>query len=97
MISPYIVWDLEDDPDGNVQHIEQHGVTPTEVEDVIFNHFSDTAVSRTSDNNITFGYTAEGRYLAVVWQHVLDDPLTIYPITAYDAPEPMRRKRKRKR
>jgi hypothetical protein len=35
---------------------------------------------------MTFGYTSSGRYLAVVWEHVDDNPLTIYPITAYDAP-----------
>jgi hypothetical protein len=27
-------------------------------------------------------------YLAVVWEHVQEDPLTIMPVTAYDAPEP---------
>jgi hypothetical protein len=35
-----------------------------------------------------FGYTSSGRYLAVVWEHVDDNPLTLYPITAYDAPDP---------
>jgi hypothetical protein len=39
-------------------------------------------------SNVTFGYTDDGRYLAIVWEHVQDDPLTIMPITAYDAPEP---------
>ena len=47
-----------------------------------------TVISRSSSNNVTFGYTDGGRYLAVVWEHVQDDPLTIMPITAYDAPEP---------
>lgn len=48
-----IVWDLEDDPDGNVQHIAQHGVSREEVEELLN-----------------------------------DDPRMIYPVTAYDAPEP---------
>ena len=30
-----IVWDLDEDPDGNVQHIAEHGVTVGEVEDVL--------------------------------------------------------------
>ena len=83
-----IIWDLEDDPDGNVQHIAEHGVTPDEVEEVLFNSLGNTVISRTSSNNVTFGYTDDGRYLAVVWEHVQDDPLTIMPVTAYDAPEP---------
>lgn len=97
MSAPHLVWDFDDDPDGNLQHIEEHDVTREEVEEVIFDPSSETTASRSSDNRITFGYTSAGRYLAVVWEHVLDDPLTIYPVTAYDAPEPGRPKRRRKR
>jgi uncharacterized DUF497 family protein len=93
MASPHIVWDLEDDSDGNVQHIEEHGVEPHEVEQVLFGALSNTTASKSSGDRITFGYTDEGRYLAVVWEHVANDPLTIYPITAYEAPEPRRRRR----
>jgi hypothetical protein len=32
-----IIWDLDDDPDGNVQHCLQHGVTKEEVEEVFEN------------------------------------------------------------
>jgi uncharacterized DUF497 family protein len=85
-----IVWDLDIDPDGNVQHIAEHDVTIEEVEEVLRGSLSNTTESRTSTNRVTFGYTAEGRYLAVVWEHVQDDPLTIYPVTAYEAPEPRR-------
>lgn len=93
MSSIHIVWDLEDDPDGNLQHVAEHGVTPAEVEEVICGSLSNTTASKSSGHRITFGHTAEGRYLAVVWEHVMDDPLTIYPITAYDAPEPRRKRR----
>jgi uncharacterized DUF497 family protein len=95
-MKPHLVWDLATDPDGNVQHIAEHGVSVDEVEYVLFDPSSDTTTSRSSDNFITFGYTAGGRYLAVVWEHVLDDPLTMYPVTAYEAPEPRARKRKRR-
>jgi len=88
-----IVWDLASDPDGNVQHVGEHDVTVDEVETVLHSALSNTTESKSSTNRITFGYTAEGRYLAVVWEHVLDDPLTVYPITAYEAPEPRRRRR----
>jgi hypothetical protein len=26
------IWDLEEDPEGNIQHIAEHGITPDEVE-----------------------------------------------------------------
>lgn len=87
-----IIWDLPDDQGGNVQHIAEHGVTQDEVEEVLRNRRSRQSVSRSSGNRITFGYTSTGRHLAVVWEKVLDDPLTVYPRTAYDAPEPRRRK-----
>jgi uncharacterized DUF497 family protein len=93
-----IIWDLDDDPDGNVQHIEEHSVSTEEVEDVLEDPESDLAVNRSeSGNNLTFGYTSDGRYLAVVWEHVDDDPLTVKPITAYDAPEPKSKRRQRRR
>jgi len=84
----HVVWDLPNDPDGNVQHIAEHGITVDEVEDVLFDPFSQTATSRSTGNPITFGYTSGERYLGVVWEHVMDDPLTMRPVTAFDAPEP---------
>ncbi len=87
MTDVIIVWDVEDDPDGNVQHIAAHGVTVEEVEEVLHDRHSEDTISKSSGRPITFGYTASGRYLAVVWEHVDDNPLTIYPVTAYDAPE----------
>jgi hypothetical protein len=93
MPSVQIVWDLPDDPDGNVVHIGQHDVTVEEVEEVLQSSLSNTTESKSSTNRITFGFTTQGRYLAIVWEHVFDDPLTIYPVTAYDAPEPRRRRK----
>jgi hypothetical protein len=90
MASIHIIWDPEDDADGNVEHIAEHGVTQAEVDEVLHSALANTTTSKSSGHRITFGYTSEGRYLAVVWEHVLDDPLTAYPITAYDAPEPRR-------
>ena len=93
-----IIWDLDDDPDGNVQHIAEHGVSTAEVEEVLEDPNSALAVNRSeSGNNLTFGYTREGRYLAVAWEHVDDDPLTVKPITAYDAPEPKSKRPRRRK
>jgi uncharacterized DUF497 family protein len=88
MLEAHVIWDLPNDPEGNVQHIAEHGITQEEVEEVLFDSESDTVLSKTSSNQVTFGYTSDGRYIAVVWEHVLDDPLTLRPITAYEAPEP---------
>jgi hypothetical protein len=86
---PYIefIWDLDDDPEGNVQHLLEHDVTKDEAEEAL-RHPDAQTTSDSSGRPLTFGYTTTGRYLAVIWEHVLDDPLTVYPITAYDAPEP---------
>ena len=84
-----IIWDLPDDPDGNYRHIvDGHDVTIEEVEEVLLDPDSETDVSRSSGNPIVFGWTSTGKYIAVVYEHVMDDPLTIYPITAYPVPEP---------
>jgi uncharacterized DUF497 family protein len=93
MLDAEVIWDLDDDPDGNVRHIAEHGVSIDEVEDVLSDPDNSTVVSKTSDRSVTFGETSSGRYLAVVWETAQEDPLSIYPITAYDAPRPRRKRR----
>ena len=94
-----VIWDSDDDPRGNVQHIALHGVTQSEVEEVLDDHYEDYFLSREEPHNpITFGNTTTGKYIAVVFEVVEADPPTVYPITAYEAPPPGRPKRgKRKR
>lgn len=90
-----IIWDLDDDAEGNVQHIAAHDLTKAEVEDVLTNPRNPTTESRSSGEPATFGWTDTGRYILVVWEHVDDDPMTIKPITAYEVPPPKKgRKRK---
>lgn len=80
-----IIWDEENDKTGNVAHIAEHGLTPEEVEYVIENpSVEDT--SHSSGRPCFFGYTPGGDYIVVVYDLVTDD--TIYPITAYEVPEP---------
>ena len=81
-----IIWDLDDEPTGNVRHIAEHGISREEAEEVIKANHAKSIFSKTSGNPITFGWTSTGRHIAVVWEHVLDDPLTIYPLTAYETP-----------
>jgi uncharacterized DUF497 family protein len=68
-------------PGGNVDHIGQHGLTQDEVEEVVQDP-DHVDTSRSSGRPIAFGYTSEGKYLAVVYE--LIDQTTVYPITAYE-------------
>lgn len=87
-----LIWDLEDDPDGNVAHIAEHGITVEDVEDVMGDPDASTGISRSSGSPITFGETSDGRHIAVVWEQVLDDPRMVRVVTAYEAPRPRRRR-----
>jgi hypothetical protein len=74
------IWDVEDDPRGNVRHVAEHGLTREDVEDVLFGiHELDT--SRSSGNPIALGFTSGGAYVCVVFEWVDND--TVYPVTAY--------------
>ena len=97
MLPAHVVWDLPSDPDGNVQHVAQHGLTTTDVETVLFGEDSSTEISKTSGLLKTFGDTPGGVHIAVVWEHVGDDPLTMRPITAYPVPSPRRPRKSRKK
>jgi hypothetical protein len=83
-----VLWDLEDDVEGNYWHIvvEGHGVTQEEVDEVLLNPANPTRISRSSGRLITFGWTSLGQHLAVLWEEALEDPRTAYPVTAYPAP-----------
>lgn len=83
-----IVWDLDDDPDGNVQHCLEHGVEKQEVEE-IFETVTDADISRSSGRPVIFGDTSSGRHLMVVYEEV--DSETVYPVTAYEVPRRQRR------
>ena len=92
------IWDLEDDPEGNYWHIcvESHGVTREEVEEVLARNYETATRSRASGQPEAFGWTSGGKYLTVVFERVSDDPLSVYPITAYEVPPPGPRRRRKK-
>jgi hypothetical protein len=89
-MDPSIIWDSEDDEQGNYHHIvtEGHGIAQEEVDEVLREHHSEATTSRTTGNPICFGWTTTGKYIAVVFEESCDDPLMLYPITAYEAPVP---------
>jgi hypothetical protein len=88
-----IIWDLEDDPGGNVQHIAEHGIKIEEAEEVLRNPRSRTGRSRRSGRPQVFGWTSTGKYITVIWEEVSRDPTAIYPVTAYTVPPPQGRQR----
>ena len=79
MAFDFIIWDLDDDPDGNVQHCGEHGVTKEEVEEV-FESPTDEDTSHSSGRPVIFGDTIAGRHLMVVYEQI--DADTVYPVTA---------------
>ncbi len=76
-----IFWDLDDDPDGNVQHIVEHDLTKEEVEDVLADP-EGRGTSRSTGLPIVFGTTFTGRFIAVVFEEIDDE--TAKPVTAYE-------------
>ncbi len=78
-----IIWNEE--PGGNVEHIDEHGLTPTDVEAVLLSPHR-RGKSRSSGQPCVFGYTPDGSYLVVVFEQIDKD--TIYPVTAYEISEP---------
>ncbi len=79
MKSLHVIW--MDGPNGNVEHIAEHGVTPEEVEQVLSEPIA-TETSRTTGRPVVFGFTASGRFLVVVYEPM--DETTVYPVTAFD-------------
>ena len=85
-----ILWDLEEEPGGNIQHLVEHGISIDEFEEVVLNPKNPVTGSRSSDNFITFGHTSTGKHIAAIWEIVTDEPRSIRPITAFEAPEKKR-------
>lgn len=77
-----IIWN--DEPGGNVEHIEEHGISVEDVEHVLANFIS-KGNSQSSRLPCVFGYTPGGIHIIVVYELIDED--TVYPTTAYEVPE----------
>jgi uncharacterized DUF497 family protein len=80
-----IIWDLDDDEEGNVLHIAEHGIEKDDVAHA-FDHPVGQATSDSSQRPMIFGYTLDGRYITVIYEQIDED--TVYPVTAFEVPEP---------
>jgi hypothetical protein len=85
------------DPETDLPHIYGHGVTESEVEDVLRGSGEDLPAARNS--RMRLGQTTAGRYLQVVY--VPDEqPGSVFVITAYElrdkAKKALRRRQRRK-
>jgi hypothetical protein len=78
-----IIWDLDDDPNGNVRHVAEHGLTPYEVDDVLY-AAENLEHSQSSGSPVVFGFTSTGKYIAVVFEIVEEAPFAVWPITAFE-------------
>ncbi len=80
-----VIWDEEDDPLGNVQHVAEHGLMVEDVEAVL-NDPESEGFSESSGRPCCFGYTDSDEYIIVIYEDVDGD--SAYPVTAYHVPEP---------
>lgn len=80
-----ILWDADDDPDGNVQHLAEHGL---EVEDIewVLGSPSSEGTSESTGRPAVWGFTLDGSYIIVIYDEIDED--TIRVVTAYEVPEP---------
>jgi hypothetical protein len=58
-----VIWDEDDDPDGNVAHIAEHDISIDEVEDVLYDPSNRTGPSNHEGRMLTCGYTETGRFI----------------------------------
>jgi hypothetical protein len=86
------------DPDTDLPHIDDHGVTEDEVEEVLRGPGEDLPAAPNS--RMKLGQTAAGRYLQVIYVPD-EEPDSVFVITAYDlnekAKKAFRRRQRRKR
>ena len=80
-----IIWDDPDDPNGNVQHVTDHGLNIQDVEEVLANATNE-GFSQSSGRPCVWGYTLEDIYIIVIYEIADDDAIRV--VTAYDVPEP---------
>ena len=88
-----VIWDEDDDVDGNVAHIAEHDISVDEEEDILYDPRNVTGPSRHLGRMLTCGWTETGRFLCVAWERALNNPLIVKPVTAFDSNAPRSQRR----
>ena len=88
-----VIWDEDDDVDGNVAHIAEHDITVDAEEDVLYNPRNTTGPSNHAGRMLRCGWTETGRFICVSWERAEDDPLVVRPVTAFDSNPPRSKRR----
>jgi uncharacterized DUF497 family protein len=82
-----LIWDLDDEINGNVQHVADHGLSKEAVEYVIAQvPASRIAISRTTGHPCVFGYTPDGTYIIVIFERADEDSIRVR--SAFEVPQP---------
>ena len=84
-------WDDEDEKNGNLQHLREHGIEPEEAEQCFFHDYDSCQDDRFDDVHIMDGRTDRGRRLRLVFQDKGNNVARIF--TGWD----LKPKRKRKK
>ncbi len=85
----YVEWDEPDDANGSVAHIAAAGLTPEDVEDVLYAPDPDTDTSDSTGRPVVFGTTSTGKYIIVVYERSEGNKVVVIrPITAYEVDPP---------
>jgi hypothetical protein len=86
----YVEWDDPGDPLGNVNHIAAAGLTPEEVEDVLYAPDPDADTSDRTGRPVVFGTTSTGKYIIVVYERTEENNVVVIrPLTAYEVDPPL--------
>jgi uncharacterized DUF497 family protein len=81
----FLEWDSESEPQGNVRHIADNGLSIDEVEDVLYDSASRPTRSRSSDRPAMIGRTSTGKTIIVIYERHKDAGIVVVrPVSAYE-------------
>ena len=84
MFVDQILWDQENDLNGNYAKITSSGYTLDDVEDILLNPRNVSSyLYGSSLSGITSGITSSGKLISVIWEIECGNPLHIYPVMVY--------------
>ena len=79
-----IAWDDDDDPNGNVQHIQHNGISTEEFEFILISARAKRGRSRSSGRQTAWGQLPDSRDIVIVYEIESINPVVIRPVTAYE-------------